>query len=230
MDTRPRLSICFDDNNITVNTVAFPIMQNLGLIGSIFPITGNIGSTDLLSQAQLQELYDAGWDIGNHTLQHKNLTEEDDATVITQVASGRDALVTSARLWTRSADMFVYPFNAYNATTQAIVAQYARYATTSEGYNVYGTIDLMDIKRQSFATKTVAQLKAIIDYTVENSVYTHLYGHGIAEPIGYNYPPDMFEEVMEYVALKVSTSNLEVLTCSQFYRNTYPSTLTIKSS
>lgn len=67
---KPQIILDFDDQRSTVYTSGFPVMQALGLKGSMNVIGDKVGVSNYMTEAQLQELYDAGWDLCNHTLSH----------------------------------------------------------------------------------------------------------------------------------------------------------------
>ena len=69
----------------------------------------------------LQALYDAGWAIGNHTVDHTVLTSVDQATALSKIQQGYDWLIGHG--FTRAARHFAYPTNDTNATARAALAQ-----------------------------------------------------------------------------------------------------------
>lgn len=56
----------FDGPYSSVYTEAFPVMQARGWRGVIWAVAGNIGTAGYMTAAQIQELYNAGWDICSH--------------------------------------------------------------------------------------------------------------------------------------------------------------------
>jgi len=78
------IKIAFDDGYESVYTNAFPIMEEYGLKGIVFPITGYIGKNNNwdvtfgINQAmhlnidQILSLSDNGWEIGSHGHLHKS--------------------------------------------------------------------------------------------------------------------------------------------------------------
>lgn len=227
----PTISIVFDDNSDTIYSEGFVRMQALSLVGSVFIISNNVGGVNLLTEAELNEMYGAGWDISNHTLLHTDLAVASGSAISDAVVNGRDRLTQAGREWLRSADLFVYPFNSFDAESQSIVEPLVKYCTTnsSQGglYNSYPLADLKHIQRAAVGTNTVATVKSFIDYTIANNVYTHLYFHGIAEPLSITYPPDMFQEVIEYIAKKRNAGQVRVVTCSQLTREDNPTTVSL---
>jgi len=79
-----RIKIAFDDGYESVYTNAFPIMEEYGLKGIVFPITGYIGKRNNwdvtfginkimhLSADQILSLSNNGWEIGSHGHSHKS--------------------------------------------------------------------------------------------------------------------------------------------------------------
>ena len=79
-----RITIAFDDGYESVYTNAFPIMEEYGLKGIVFPITGYIGKRNNwdvtfginkamhLNIDQILSLSDNGWEIGSHGHLHKS--------------------------------------------------------------------------------------------------------------------------------------------------------------
>lgn len=230
--------ICFtsDDNHETIYTKMFPKMRQLGMVGSVAIITKNIASTDgtgLLSRTQLQEMYDTGWTIASHTYQHVHLTEEPDENVIWQVSHSRDILISEG--WERGSDILIPPYNEIDDRVLSLISSYVKLTTVN--YVSYAAESLnaeplskYHIVRHSIGSNTVADVKSWVDAVVADSGYMFLYLHGIGEPIGYLYPEDMFNEVIEYVAELRDSGDIEVVSLYDTMVEANTSTLTIKGS
>ncbi|MCB4756986.1 MAG: polysaccharide deacetylase family protein [Elusimicrobia bacterium] len=77
--------ITFDDGYLSNFTEAFPVMKELGFRGVVFVVVETVGGQNewhnpktearvpMATWAQLAELRNAGWEIGSHTLTHRNL-------------------------------------------------------------------------------------------------------------------------------------------------------------
>lgn len=65
--------VTFDDGYRSVYEFAFPIMQQYGLRGVVYVITGYVGAPTYMSADQLVELFANGWEIGSHTVSHEDL-------------------------------------------------------------------------------------------------------------------------------------------------------------
>jgi peptidoglycan/xylan/chitin deacetylase (PgdA/CDA1 family) len=101
----------FDDAHISVYEKARPILDELGVPGTIFvptdyPDSGRLmgwkgydmwvgtpheGELACMSWDQLREVADAGWEIGAHTCSHPFLTELDDAALRRELHDSRAA-------------------------------------------------------------------------------------------------------------------------------------------
>lgn len=64
----------FDDGFESVYTQAFPVLRRLGVPGTVYPILNLVGQPGHMTQAQLDELRAAGWEVGSHTRNHADLT------------------------------------------------------------------------------------------------------------------------------------------------------------
>ena len=148
---RPRedtFAVTFDDGYRSVYDLALPLMRSLQVPGTLFVTTSFIGSDRPMSWAgitewldgehaaellpvdwgQLEELRDAGWEIGSHTRTHPHLTELGDAPLREELEGARRDL--AARLG--SCTSIAYPYGDVDARV-------AR-AAGAAGYSVGGTL------------------------------------------------------------------------------------------
>jgi len=69
--------ITFDDGNIDVYQNAFPIMREMGFVGTFYIVANRLQSNYFVNAEQLQEMADDGWEIGSHSMTHSDLTTDD---------------------------------------------------------------------------------------------------------------------------------------------------------
>lgn len=67
---KPQVIIDFDDNLASAYSTAFPIMEALNIKGTMNVISSKVGVSGYCTEEELQEMYDAGWDMSNHTKSH----------------------------------------------------------------------------------------------------------------------------------------------------------------
>lgn len=118
------LYIQFDDNAAGVYTLAYPYMDAAGIKGTIYAVSDWIGQAGRMTSAQLQEVYAAGWDIGNHTKSHPgggaplaSLSLADQTTQLSDCKNALDALDL-----TRASAHVAYPQGSYDADTLTAMA------------------------------------------------------------------------------------------------------------
>ena len=107
---RPAVLWTFDDGYDENYTDVFPYMQAHGENGTMFVIgdwPGSGGSK--ITLPHLHAMYDAGWAISNHTIDHTDLATVDEATAETKIQQGRDWLLSQG--FTRAANFLAYPEN-----------------------------------------------------------------------------------------------------------------------
>ena len=103
------LVVTFDDGYRSVHSLAFPILRELGVPGTLFVVTGFAGGTEPMTWAgidrwlgtpyeeelmpltwdEIRSLAEAGWDIGSHTRTHPRLTTLDDDALASELADSR---------------------------------------------------------------------------------------------------------------------------------------------
>jgi peptidoglycan/xylan/chitin deacetylase (PgdA/CDA1 family) len=112
--TWPKLLIDFDDGWASVREYGYPIMQPLGIVGTVYDTESAVTNPGYLDVANLTLLYNAGWDIGNHGYTHTDLMTVNATEQQNIIRQGQEQL----QIWnfTRAMHMFAYPNGQYNAT------------------------------------------------------------------------------------------------------------------
>lgn len=112
--SRPKVTISFDDGWDSVYNIAYPYMKARGLRGTLFIIESRINTASYMTTAMLQDLFDAGWDICNHTVNHINMSTYTEEEAYAELLGCRDWI--RANGWDRrnSASHVAYPQGGYN--------------------------------------------------------------------------------------------------------------------
>jgi peptidoglycan/xylan/chitin deacetylase (PgdA/CDA1 family) len=66
--------ITFDDGYVDIYQNAFPILQEMGFVGVFYIYVDHVGSRGYVNTEQIKVLADNGWEIGNHSMSHADLT------------------------------------------------------------------------------------------------------------------------------------------------------------
>jgi peptidoglycan/xylan/chitin deacetylase (PgdA/CDA1 family) len=101
--------ISFDDGDLTVYTTAYPIMREFGYVGINYLVANRLDAEGYMNPEQVRELAQAGWEVGSHSMTHKNLLESEDPAW--QIYQSRLELEAALGL---PVTTFAYPFGAMN--------------------------------------------------------------------------------------------------------------------
>ena len=225
VDGTPRMVITFDDGYTSVYTIAFPIMQQYGIKGTVYLNTGLVGTPTRLTLAQLHELYDAGWTIANHTPLHTDLTKLTSVNDIKAVVQqGIDWLLVNG--FTRGAYDFAAPFGYYNEMTLEALKQLG--VRTNRGIMQRMTAipadDLLQITQDGISGSgypngenytTLIKAEKFVDDTLQYKVSTFIMLHNIAKTPaqGIDWATADFANWIAYIA----QSGVETDSVDQWY-------------
>jgi peptidoglycan/xylan/chitin deacetylase (PgdA/CDA1 family) len=122
--------ITFDDGYAGLHRHALPALTELGFQATVFMVAEGIGGLNswetaigdveesMLSLAQLQEMRQAGVEIGSHTLRHPHLTALPPAQMAQEIGDSRRRL--EDQLGTPCLS-FAYPYGDWNRTARDLV-------------------------------------------------------------------------------------------------------------
>lgn len=142
---RRTLAVTFDDAYSSVADLAYPILSELGLPGTVFAVSDFCDGSRLLAWPEIErwhggpheaelrcmdwerlaELAGTGWEIGSHTCSHPHLTRTEDTVLARELRDSRLAFESALRRPCRS---LAYPYGDVDARVIA--------ATRAAGYAV----------------------------------------------------------------------------------------------
>jgi len=97
------ITITFDDGLLNTYEVAFPIMEKYGFRGVVYIPTGILTGqlktvrTDdrpYMTLEQIEELCRAGWEVGSHSVTHRNFRDLDDNEVERELSESKRFLLS----------------------------------------------------------------------------------------------------------------------------------------
>ncbi len=136
--------ITFDDAYTSVYSNAFPILERHGYTATVFAITrfvGQLNSWDYhlrrfwashCDWPQLKRLQEAGWEIGSHTVSHRNLRRLSSKQLWYQLRYSKDILEQKLGAGIASVS---YPFGAFDRNVLTAVRAAGYDAACTLGYN-----------------------------------------------------------------------------------------------
>lgn len=117
----PKVVLTFDDGYATVLSNAYPYLNARGIKATCYVISDTVqdaGATSYMRKSNLDTLYNAGWDISNHTKNHYDLSTFTHADQLTQLQTCMNYLQSCG--YTRSYMHVAYPVGKYNSDTISI--------------------------------------------------------------------------------------------------------------
>ena len=112
-------SFTFDDGKSSLYTQAYGYMKTRNVRGTGYPVIDWVNGTNQATWPQLQEMYAAGWTIGNHTKTHAHLPSLSEADQESGLMGARSALNAHGMT---NVDYVCYPFGEYDNNTLTAMA------------------------------------------------------------------------------------------------------------
>ncbi len=104
------VAITFDDGYLDIYEEVFPFLQEIGYIATTYVIGEKIGTEKNLSGAMLKEMYDSGWEIGSHSMSHRDLISADDLTY--EICFSKQIISESSGIPAADVASFAYPYGS----------------------------------------------------------------------------------------------------------------------
>ena len=126
------IKIAFDDGYESVYTNAFPIMEEYGLKGIVFPITGYIGKTNdwdvtfginktmHLNKSQLLILSEHDWEIGSHSHLHRSFKWMSNDEIKDEIVTSKNII---ENITGKEVISFCLPFGDYTIKAIEIIEE-----------------------------------------------------------------------------------------------------------
>jgi peptidoglycan/xylan/chitin deacetylase (PgdA/CDA1 family) len=111
------VSFTFDDARVS-QYAALPVFANYGMHATFYANTGLMGTSGIMTWAQLHDIAAAGHEIGGHTLHHTGLTEVDPATARAEIQG--DITNLQAQGFPRPVS-FAFPYGYYGTAEEGYV-------------------------------------------------------------------------------------------------------------
>lgn len=230
----PKLVITFDDGWKTVYDNAYPIMKELGIVGTTYIIGQYVDNPNnpispwFCSLGELKELQDAGWTLGNHTWQH-NYYYRDSHTPTSYLA-----VLDQNTEWMADngigtgATHVCYPNGEYDLDVVELMKARGYKSARSAKPRGAHPIEIDDhfqiISRNFHSGVTLEQAKKWVDQWIESGGTTFFQMHQIPiddtttngeENPSISWSKSKFEALMRYIAEKGMADNC--LTHAEWY-------------
>lgn len=127
------LHATFDDGNRSDLEIAAPVLAKHGVSGSFFPCTGRLTMSGYLSEEDIRRLFEMGFEIGSHGIDHVRWTHLDDGALHREITVSKRVLEEILATEIRTVAI---PFGSYNRRVLAAlkVAGYTKVYTCDPGF------------------------------------------------------------------------------------------------
>lgn len=205
----------FDDAEASVYENAYPILAAAGCPATFYVVGSYVDGAGKVTAANLATLNAAGWDIGNHTSTHQDLTTLSEAEQETIIAAG--AAYLDGLGLTRASKHVSYPVGAYNADTLTAMenagmltgrttVELKQRVPIADLHTIGGTCTLAE-------TTTLDAAKARVIAPGDDRIVIY-YGHIVDEDgAQYGWTTADFQALVDYVRAQ----GCRVVTISQLY-------------
>jgi peptidoglycan/xylan/chitin deacetylase (PgdA/CDA1 family) len=206
----PGIVFMFDDGWGTTYSTAFPYLQAAGLIGNVAVAKDLVGTTGMVTLAQLQEMYAAGWGMVNHSVTHNGMDGMTAAEVQDEIYSCTTYLIANGM--PSDARHFVYPGGSWDTTVLAEVRKLVRTARTAGNQNfVTPDVGNLHLLRPWYITSdvTLATAETAIDDLADRGGIMYLTFHNILPTLdeqAETWTTANFQALVDYVHAKGITA------------------------
>lgn len=226
----PMLTIGFDIQTSGLD-LAKTSMDAVGFKGyAAIPTANAVSSAPayLLTSAdavRLTALYNAGWDIAQHSVSHSSLGSFSDDGMIVGEIEGCRAQIREMNAWAAS-DLFATPNGSYSNRLVAIAGKtgvkWMRHVTNAPMFISHGLCGMANpLVQGAWSLANVSdtvRLSAFIDLLVLYGVSGHIYTHGIIAGASNSIDTNVtvFQAMLANINTRVVAGQLTVVTPSQF--------------
>lgn len=212
---KAKLLFTFDDGWGTQYTEAFKRMSKKGIVGTIAVVPSLVNTSGYVTLAQLQEIYDYGWDLVNHTMNHVNLKNVDSATIRSEIADGEQWLNSNG--FTRASNIVFYPQGGYKDEVITEMASRRAGRSIVEAIEPGSPSDKYKIKiRNVINTVTPTTVQGWIDEAINTGGTLILLWHILTSPADTStkYTPTDFQTIVDYAHSK--RDQIDILTITEY--------------
>jgi peptidoglycan/xylan/chitin deacetylase (PgdA/CDA1 family) len=129
---RRPIVLTFDDAYRNIHQVAWPLMRERAMTGTLFVVADHVGGSnewdqmkggprlELMDAAELKEMAASGWEIGSHGCRHLELAKANESQQNDEIFRSK---VVMESLLEVSPEFYAYPYGSYTESAKAILRE-----------------------------------------------------------------------------------------------------------
>lgn len=129
---RKPIVLTFDDAYRNIYEVAWPLMRERAMTGTLFVVADHVGGSnewdqakgmprlELLDVAELKSLADAGWEVGSHGCRHLELAKADENEQREEIFRPKSQLKSLLGI---APDFSAYPYGSYTESVKEMLRE-----------------------------------------------------------------------------------------------------------
>jgi hypothetical protein len=187
---RGAITVTFDDGFIDADTLAFPVIQALGLRANVAPNPAQVGFPSYVPKSRLDVMHAAGWSIVSHTMTQDSLT--------TTTAGELDWELRAAQEWIdaqgyNGSNVFIVPYHDWGARERVAIGTYYEATRGTSATQVFpdtvlvswrpsNPYDLTGFEADDLPYTTLDGrnlLRTLLQRTVDEGAFIDLFFHGL---------------------------------------------------
>ena len=198
-ESKPILSFTFDDGYYMQYYVVYSLMKEYGFNGTLYMIVNlsSFESRELMNFQQAKEMQDNGWEIGSHSLSHKNLRALSGDNLTNELLLSKLILEENGL----EIHSLAFPFGYYNETTiNEAEKYYSTLRVINNDYNDLKSVNFLELNSKYIKLdNTPEEVCSWINYAKENKKWLILTFHYISNESyrKYDYSAEGLKEILE---------------------------------
>lgn len=196
------VSLNFDDGFLSAYEIAFPILEEAGMRGTLYLISRHMEPPLYMTRAQALDIQSRGHEIGAHTREHVRLSGLTYSEIQDEVIGSKEDL---EKMGFRGVDTFAYPFGDYNQDVLAVVKEAGFIAArgTHPGFNHAATDPFQLQSKLIEKGRSIEEIRALIDRAVQEKTWLILAFHRMGDKGNrVSASPEMLQQIVDYLIEK----------------------------
>ena len=208
--SRPLVSLTFDDCSES-QWIAFQLLRKYNMAGTFYAISSFLNTPSFMTTKQVIEMYQAGMQIGSHTMTHPNLRTLKSSDIHEELVRSQKNL---QQLGLGQIEDFASPFGSCNTRVLEEVKQiYSSHRSIIDGYNTLHSLDVYHIKTMNVLSfTTIKQMQERLNEAIRSGYWVVLLFHLFNETGNvHSMSSSLFEELL----IVISERGIAVVTIAE---------------